>query len=185
MRAGDGEGRRGKGLKRNSADFPVDAGDYVVVTDALEVRLTGKKSTDKEYISHSGFIGGLKRVPITRMRERHPEEVSWPHLTILFLPSLFSPARTQTPQTNNPQIIRKAVSGMLPKNTFRPRRMARLKVFTGAAPEVYLANVLTTWRDLQERDAAAASATGTATATPPAEMAPSPSGSSSQASSSS
>lgn len=53
----------------------VDAGDYVVVSDVLKVRLTGKKAEDKIYRHHSGFIGGLKEVPITRMRERRPEEV--------------------------------------------------------------------------------------------------------------
>jgi ribosomal protein L13 len=53
----------------------VDAGDYVVVSDALSVRLTGKKHEQKIYKHHSGFIGGLKEVPISRMRERRPEEV--------------------------------------------------------------------------------------------------------------
>lgn len=55
----------------------VDAGDYVVVSDALSVRLTGKKAVDKIYKHHTGFIGGLKEVPITQMRERRPEEVSF------------------------------------------------------------------------------------------------------------
>jgi large subunit ribosomal protein L13 len=55
--------------------IPVDAGDYVVVSNALQVRLTGKKGTDKTYFHHSGFMSGLKEVPITRMRERNPEEV--------------------------------------------------------------------------------------------------------------
>lgn len=53
----------------------VDAGDYVIVSDALQVRLTGKKATDKVYHHHTGFMGGLKKVPITRLRERRPEEV--------------------------------------------------------------------------------------------------------------
>lgn len=48
----------------------------MVVSDALAVRLTGKKSEDKVYRHHSGYIGGLKEVPISRMRERRPEEVS-------------------------------------------------------------------------------------------------------------
>lgn len=96
----------------------MDAGDYVIVSDALQVRLTGKKATDKVYYHHTGFMGGLKEVPITRLRERRPEE-----------------------------IIRKAVSGMLPKNTFRDRRLERLKIFPGDAPETYKGNVLTTWRE--------------------------------------
>ena len=57
------------------ANKVVDAGDYVVVSDALSVRLTGKKHEQKIYKHHSGFIGGLKEVPISRMRERRPEEV--------------------------------------------------------------------------------------------------------------
>lgn len=36
---------------------------------------------------------------------------------------------------------------MLPKNTFRDRRLARLKIYPGAAPEVYQENVIKTWRD--------------------------------------
>jgi ribosomal protein L13 len=54
----------------------VDAGDYVVVSDALSVRLTGRKAIGKVYKHHTGFIGGLKEVPITTMRVRRPEEVS-------------------------------------------------------------------------------------------------------------
>lgn len=46
------------------------------MSNALGVRLTGNKSTDKTYFHHSGFMGGLKEVPITRMRDRRPEEVS-------------------------------------------------------------------------------------------------------------
>jgi large subunit ribosomal protein L13 len=40
------------------------------------VRLTGNKSDQKIYRHYSGFIGGLKEVPISRMRERRPEDVS-------------------------------------------------------------------------------------------------------------
>jgi large subunit ribosomal protein L13 len=54
----------------------VDAGDYVVVTDAAKVVLTGKKGSDKTYFHHTGFIGGLKEVPISRLREKRPEDVS-------------------------------------------------------------------------------------------------------------
>ncbi|KAK4688158.1 large subunit ribosomal protein L13, partial [Tremellales sp. Uapishka_1] len=106
------------GKHKPTYDPAVDAGDYVVVSEALNVRLTGKKAEDKIYRHHSGFIGGLKEVPISRMRERRPED-----------------------------IIRRAVSGMLPKNTFRQRRLDRLKIFPGEAPEVYMGNVLQTWRE--------------------------------------
>ena len=45
------------------------------MSDALNIRLTGKKANDKVYRHYSGFMGGLKEVPIGRMRERRPEEV--------------------------------------------------------------------------------------------------------------
>ncbi|OCF41234.1 ribosomal protein L13 [Kwoniella heveanensis CBS 569] len=108
------------GKHKPTYDPAVDAGDYVVVSEAAKVHLTGKKGTDKVYYSHTGFMGGLKAVPITRMKERRPEE-----------------------------IIRRAVSGMLPKNTFRDRRLERLKIFAGPAPATYDRNVLRTWRDQQ------------------------------------
>ncbi|KAL1409689.1 54S ribosomal protein L23, mitochondrial [Vanrija albida] len=106
------------GKHKPTYDPAVDAGDYVVVSEALQVRLTGNKSQDKIYRHHSGFMGGLKEVPITRVMQRRPEDV-----------------------------IRKAVSGMLPKNTFRDRRLERLKIFPGAAPAHYTENVVKTWRD--------------------------------------
>ncbi|ORX39887.1 putative mitochondrial ribosomal protein L23 [Kockovaella imperatae] len=104
------------GKHKPTYDPGVDAGDYVVVSDALKVALTGNKPTDKVYYHHSGYPGGLKTVPITRMRERRPED-----------------------------IIRKAVSGMLPKNTFRKRRLERLRVYPGAAPQQDLDNIIKTW----------------------------------------
>jgi hypothetical protein len=54
----------------------VDAGDYVVVSDALNVKLTGKKAQDKKYFFHSGWPGGEKWIPITRLRETKPDDVS-------------------------------------------------------------------------------------------------------------
>lgn len=53
----------------------MDAGDYVVVEHALDIRLSGKKGTEKVYYSHTGYPGGLKKMPITRLKERYPEEV--------------------------------------------------------------------------------------------------------------
>lgn len=57
----------------------MDAGDYVVVSDILQIRLSGNKARDKIYRHHSGFMGGLKEVPITRVMERRPEDVSMGH----------------------------------------------------------------------------------------------------------
>ncbi|GAA96207.1 uncharacterized protein L969DRAFT_56548 [Mixia osmundae IAM 14324] len=84
-------------------DPSVDCGDYVVVTDARGVVLTGRKAEQKEYYSHSMYPGGFKAVPFRRMLQRKPDE-----------------------------IIRKAVSGMLPKNKLRKRRLERLRIFPDA-----------------------------------------------------
>jgi large subunit ribosomal protein L13 len=47
------------------------------------------------------------------------------------------------------QIIKRAVSRMLPKNSLREKRMARLKVYPGPAPEAVLRNAVSTWRDAE------------------------------------
>ncbi|KAJ1952811.1 54S ribosomal protein L23, mitochondrial [Dispira parvispora] len=77
-----------------------DCGDYVVVINARDVKVTGNKFDQKVYYRHSGYPGGLKETPYSRLMERNPSE-----------------------------IIRKAVYGMLPKNRLRSSRMDRLLVF--------------------------------------------------------
>jgi large subunit ribosomal protein L13 len=79
----------------------VDSGDYVVIVNADKFRVTGKKMTDKIYYSHSFYPGGLKKISLELMLEKHPERV-----------------------------IYHAVSGMLPKNRLRARRLRRLKIYT-------------------------------------------------------
>ncbi len=49
-----------------------DCGDFVVVINAEKVRLTGKKWTDKEYIHHSQFPGGLKVIKADKVVAKHP-----------------------------------------------------------------------------------------------------------------
>ena len=80
----------------------LDCGDYVVVINAKEVKVTGKKEKQKIYYHHSGYPGGLKETPLWMLREKHPE-----------------------------RIIINAVSGMLPKNKLRAGRLTRLKVQPG------------------------------------------------------
>jgi large subunit ribosomal protein L13 len=80
----------------------LDVGDFVVVINAAEVRLTGKKAEQKEYFRHSGYMGGERFIPFRRMIERHPERV-----------------------------IRLAVKGMLPKNTLGRHMLRKLKVYAG------------------------------------------------------
>lgn len=81
----------------------VDSGDFVVVINAAQVAVSGKKLTDKLYRWYTGFVGGLKTRTFAEMREKQPEK-----------------------------IIQLAVSGMLPKNKLRDRRLARLKIYAGS-----------------------------------------------------
>lgn len=78
----------------------LDLGDYVVVTNAKFVRVTGKKETDKKYYRHSGFPGGFRQQTLQEMRAKKPTE-----------------------------IIIHAVSGMLPQNRLKKQMLKRLYVF--------------------------------------------------------
>ena len=80
----------------------LDCGDFVVVINAEKVKVTGNKEVDKVYYRHSGYPGGFKQERLEDLRARRPEE-----------------------------IVRRAVSGMLPKNRLRARRLRRLRVFRG------------------------------------------------------
>ena len=81
----------------------VDTGDFVVVINAEQVKLTGKKETDKIYTSFSGFIGGHKSESVKGRRGRHPE-----------------------------LLIERAVRGMIPHNRLGRQVYTKLKVYAGA-----------------------------------------------------
>ncbi|CAN5122502.1 50S ribosomal protein L13 [soil metagenome] len=81
----------------------LDTGDYVIVINAKEVEVTGRKEQEKEYKYFSGYPNGLKVINFKNMRAQNPKE-----------------------------IIRHAVSGMLPKNKHRDLRLARLYIFENA-----------------------------------------------------
>ena len=53
----------------------VDCGDYVIILNASNVKLTGNKLTDKMYYNHSGYTGGLRIRSAKEMKERYPEEM--------------------------------------------------------------------------------------------------------------
>ncbi|MDR0984919.1 MAG: 50S ribosomal protein L13 [Endomicrobium sp.] len=78
----------------------IDCGDFVIVINANELKLSGKKSTQKNFFSYSGYPGGLKLEPYSKLMVRNPEKV-------LFM----------------------AVKGMLPKNKLSRKQMTRLKIF--------------------------------------------------------
>lgn len=78
----------------------VDTGDYVVITNASKVRVTGNKVKDKIYYHHTGYVGGMKETTFTEMLKRSPERV-----------------------------IELAVKGMLPKNPLGRAMFKKLKVY--------------------------------------------------------
>ncbi len=80
----------------------LDMGDYVVVTNAALVKVTGKKATDKKYARHSGFPGGLRVETFNQMIETKPERV-----------------------------VEHAIKGMLPKGKLGDQLFTKLHVFAG------------------------------------------------------
>lgn len=82
----------------------VDAGDFVVVVNAEKVVLTGKKETDKMYMTYSQYPGNEKRRSVKQVRATHPEK-----------------------------LIQHAVKGMIPHNRLGRQLITKLKVYAGAA----------------------------------------------------
>ena len=80
-----------------------DNGDFVIITEAARVLLTGNTWRDKKYYRHSGHPGGLREETAQRLRQRAPEA-----------------------------ILRHAVAGMLPKNALGRQMLRKLKVYPGA-----------------------------------------------------
>jgi len=80
----------------------VDTGDYIVVINAEQVRVTGKKTSDKIYYSHTGFPGGIKEISFEKLIEKAPERV-----------------------------LEAAVKGMLPRNPLGRDMYRKLKVYAG------------------------------------------------------
>ena len=91
-------------MGKSKANFVrnLDCGDYVVVTNAAKVAVTGKKEEKKTYARHSMYPGGFKSETLKELRARKPEDV-----------------------------IRHAVKGMLPQNKLRDKMLKRLFVFIG------------------------------------------------------
>jgi large subunit ribosomal protein L13 len=81
----------------------LDTGDHVVVINASQVKLTGRKAEQKEYFRHSGYMGHERFIPFKRMLAAHPERV-----------------------------IELAVKGMMPKNALGKNMFKKLKVYAGA-----------------------------------------------------
>jgi large subunit ribosomal protein L13 len=80
----------------------LDCGDYVVITNAKVIKVSGGKEEQKVYNRHSGYPGGFRSETLRELRNRRPEE-----------------------------IIRRAVKGMLPGNKLADRMITRLHVVSG------------------------------------------------------
>ncbi len=80
-----------------------DSGDYIVVINLAKIVLTGNKWNDKEYVSHSGYLGNRK---VLKAKELYAKDPS--------------------------AILIKAVKLMLPKNNLSKQILKKLKVYTGA-----------------------------------------------------
>ena len=80
-----------------------DNGDYVIVINAKDLKVTGNKLNDKSYYRHSGFPGGIKELSLAEIIEKDPSYA-----------------------------IEEAVKGMLPKNKLAADRLGRLRIFEGA-----------------------------------------------------
>lgn len=84
-------------------DPSTDCGDYVIAVGCSDLHTTGKKRQQKLYYTHNTRPGSLKSMSMDRMFEK------W----------------------GGGEVLKRAVSGMLPKNRLRDKRLARLKVFEG------------------------------------------------------
>ena len=80
----------------------IDNGDFIVVTNAEKVRLTGNKLNDKKYYHHTGYVGGIKEINAKELLIKDPTS-----------------------------LITTAVKGMLPKNKLGRAQLKKLKVYAG------------------------------------------------------
>jgi len=91
------------GKTKHTYSAHIDNGDYVIVTNIEKIKTTGRKESQKEYHTHSQYMGGLTTITLGDLRTKKP----------------FEP-------------LKLAVAGMLPKNSHRDAMLARLKQFQGA-----------------------------------------------------
>ena len=79
-----------------------DTGDYVIITNAEHIKVTGKKLDQKIYYHHSEYVGGMKEATLREMMQKKPEFV-----------------------------ITHAVKGMLPKGPLGRQMLKKLHVYAG------------------------------------------------------
>ncbi len=95
----------GKGKKNFMPN--IDMGDYVVLINAKDVKVTGRKMENKIYWRHTGYPGGIRKKTLKEILRTKPEEA-----------------------------VKKAVKGMLPKNKIAREAFKRLRVFAGESHNI-------------------------------------------------
>ena len=81
----------------------IDTGDFVVVTNAAGIRMTGRKGEQKFHLTYSGYPSGQKAVSYGELLEKQPEK-----------------------------LLRNAVRRMLPKNHLAKQQLTKLKIYAGS-----------------------------------------------------
>lgn len=81
----------------------VDCGDNVIIVNADKVKLTGKKWTDRIYLSYTGYAGGQRAITPAKLMAKSPEK-----------------------------LVKKVVKGMLPKNRLGDKLIGNLYVYAGS-----------------------------------------------------
>ncbi len=89
-----------KGKHKPQYQPHVDEGDYIIVINAKNIKVTGNKLSDKIYYKHTGYIGNMKATPLGKMLDKKPDFV-----------------------------IKNAVKGMLPKNPLGRSMIKKLKIY--------------------------------------------------------
>lgn len=92
-----------RGKHKPSFSTFIDNGDFIVVTNADKVKLTGAKWQEKKYYRHTGYMSGIKETNAEELLEKHPT-----------------------------RLLEKAVSGMLPKNKLGRAQFKKLKIYAGS-----------------------------------------------------
>ena len=81
----------------------MDCGDYVVIINAKDIKLTGNKLSQKKYYRHSRYPGGFKEITAEKLLDQKPEK-----------------------------ILEKAIYGMIPNNKLKKDILKKLKIFAGS-----------------------------------------------------
>lgn len=92
-----------RGKHRPTWSPHTDCGDFVIVVNASQIQVTGRKAHQKMYYRHTGYPGGIKETPYRSLMASHPERV-----------------------------LKFAVKGMLPKSRLGRRMLRKLHVYGGA-----------------------------------------------------